>query len=44
VIRDFAVVVFVVVAVGAVIIDGWVVLRVSLKNENFILQFGEKLD
>lgn len=43
-IRDFAVVVFVVVAVGAVIIDGWVVLRVSLKNENFILQFGEKLD
>jgi hypothetical protein len=43
-IRDFAVVVFVVVAVGAVVIDGWVVLRVSLKNENFILQFGEKLD
>jgi hypothetical protein len=31
-IRDFAVVVFVVVAVGAVVIDGWVVLRVSLKK------------
>jgi hypothetical protein len=41
VIRDFAVVVFGVVAIGAVVIDGWVVLRVSLKNENFILQFGE---
>jgi hypothetical protein len=31
VIRDFAVVVFGVVAVGAVVIDGWIVLRVSLK-------------
>ncbi len=35
VIRDFAVVVFVVVAVGAVVIDGWVVLRVSSKDEIF---------
>ncbi len=34
VIRDFAVVVFGVVAVGAVVIDGWIVLRVSLKIWN----------